>query len=284
MKAWHSAQMMGNASIRGEKNPKLSNQDSPSDSDDKGKFGLGWHIVVSNFAGHATEADFTPVHLSVLLVILLSPFVDQLPGHLSCLWQTKRNAHVKSWACDEFTHTLDSQVRESLPFLRPQSSWFDWPSWRRRPFAFSKGSQGPLELFFCCGYKYNSRPRSKDRNSSLWSRQHVTDSSLAFASSLLICLATAEPASTQNIAFLVNKLTNAIVCKRYLTTVQTSCIVSTTWLCKAIQAISLKQRVNDRGASHVGTITATLGFLKRSNNDPGKKHFINTGMVMSPAH
>lgn len=92
MKAWHSAQMMGNVSISEQKS--LSHQDLPSDSDDKGKFGLGWHIVVSNFAGHATEADFTPVHLPVLLVILLSPFVDQLPGHLSCLWPAKET-HVK---------------------------------------------------------------------------------------------------------------------------------------------------------------------------------------------
>lgn len=37
-------------------------------------------------------------------------------------------------------------------------------------------------------------------------------------------------------------------------------------------------------ASHVGTITATLEFLKRSNNDSDKKHFVNTSMDMSKGH
>lgn len=88
---------------------QLPSQDLPSDSDDKGKFGLGWHIEVSNFASHATEADFTPVHLPVLLVILLSPFVDQLPGHLSCLWQAKVKTHVRKWAkINQIPHNLVS--------------------------------------------------------------------------------------------------------------------------------------------------------------------------------
>lgn len=93
MKDWYSVQMMGCFAQKKKENKSLFHQDLPSDSDDKGKFGLGWNIVVSNFAGHATEADFTPVHLPVLLVVLLSPFVDQLPGHLSCLWQAKET-HV----------------------------------------------------------------------------------------------------------------------------------------------------------------------------------------------
>lgn len=103
--------MIGNVSIRkwktNKKNKSLYYQDLPSDSDDKGKFGLSWHIIVSNFAGHATKADFTPVHLPVLLVILLSPFVDQLPGHLSCLRQAKKT-HVKNCACHEITQNLDT--------------------------------------------------------------------------------------------------------------------------------------------------------------------------------
>lgn len=78
--------------------PGHSHQDLPSDSDDKGKFGFSWHIVVSNFASHATEADFTLVHLLVLLVILFSPFVDQLPGHLSCLRRPKGDTRVKCCA------------------------------------------------------------------------------------------------------------------------------------------------------------------------------------------
>lgn len=57
----------------------------PSDPDDKGQFGFSWHIVVSHFASSTAHADFTPVHLPVLLVVLLSPFVDKFPGHLTCL-------------------------------------------------------------------------------------------------------------------------------------------------------------------------------------------------------
>lgn len=62
---------------------------SPSDSDDKGQFGLRWHIVVSHFASHTSQADLTPVQLLVLLVVLLGPLVDQFPGHLAGLHATK---------------------------------------------------------------------------------------------------------------------------------------------------------------------------------------------------
>lgn len=58
---------------------------SPSDPDNKGQFGLSWHIEVSHFASSTAEADFTSVHLSVLLVVLLSPLVDQFPGHFAGL-------------------------------------------------------------------------------------------------------------------------------------------------------------------------------------------------------
>lgn len=57
----------------------------PSDPDDKGQFGFSWHIVVSHFASSTAHADFTPVHLPVLLVVLLSPLVDKFPGHFTCL-------------------------------------------------------------------------------------------------------------------------------------------------------------------------------------------------------
>lgn len=57
----------------------------PSDPDDKGQFGLSWHIVVSHLASSTAKADLTPVHLPVLLVVLLSPFVDQFPGHFAGL-------------------------------------------------------------------------------------------------------------------------------------------------------------------------------------------------------
>lgn len=57
----------------------------PSDPDDKGQFGFSWHIVVSHFASSTAHADFTPVHLPVLLVVLLSPLVDKFPGRLTCL-------------------------------------------------------------------------------------------------------------------------------------------------------------------------------------------------------
>lgn len=61
----------------------------PSDPDNKGQFGLSWHIVVSNFASIATQADLTPVHLPVLCVVLLSPLVDQLPAHFTGLFVGK---------------------------------------------------------------------------------------------------------------------------------------------------------------------------------------------------
>lgn len=68
---------------------------SPPDSDDKSQFGLSWHIVVSHFASSAAQADLTPVHLPVLLVVLLSPLVDQFPGHFAGLRGTQRK-HVGS--------------------------------------------------------------------------------------------------------------------------------------------------------------------------------------------
>lgn len=58
---------------------------SPSDPDDKGQFRLRWHIVVSHFASSAGQTDFTSVHLPVLLVVLLSPLVDQFPDHFAGL-------------------------------------------------------------------------------------------------------------------------------------------------------------------------------------------------------
>lgn len=53
--------------------------DVPSDPDDKGQFGFSWHVEISHFASGTTQADLTPVHLPVLLVVLLSPLVDQFP-------------------------------------------------------------------------------------------------------------------------------------------------------------------------------------------------------------
>lgn len=71
---------------------------SPSDPDDKGQFRLSWHIVVSHFAGSAAQTDFTPVHLPVLLVVLLSPLVDQFPGHFASLRsQQKYHPQTIAW-------------------------------------------------------------------------------------------------------------------------------------------------------------------------------------------
>lgn len=57
----------------------------PSDPDNKGQFGLSWNIKVSHPAGDAAQADLTPVHLPVLLVVLLSPLEDQFPLHFTGL-------------------------------------------------------------------------------------------------------------------------------------------------------------------------------------------------------
>ena len=134
----------------------------PSDPDDKGQFGLSWHIVVSNFASIATHADLAPVHLPVLCVVLLSPLVDQLPGHFTGLSAGKD--------CTPINNALKTEIRpyslnepryrnSSLPFFQPASSWCEWPSWWRRPFAFSKGSQGPPEPFFCCKHNFCYNPK-----------------------------------------------------------------------------------------------------------------------------
>lgn len=64
---------------------RLFRPHSPSDPDDKGQFGFRWHIKVPHFACHTGQADLTPVHLPVLLVVLLCPFEDQLPGHFAGL-------------------------------------------------------------------------------------------------------------------------------------------------------------------------------------------------------
>lgn len=64
---------------------RLIRPNSPSDPDDKGQFGLRWHIKVPHFASHTGQADLTPVHLPVLLVVLLSPLEDQLPSHFADL-------------------------------------------------------------------------------------------------------------------------------------------------------------------------------------------------------
>lgn len=131
----------------------------PSDPDDKGQFGFSWHIVVSHFTSSTAQADFTPVHLPVLLVVLLSPLVDQFPGHFTCLikireynrwnyWHVQPHTDTNSWV-NPVLWTGYNTRNLTLPFYRPASSWYAWPSWWRRPFAFSKGSQGPPELFFC---------------------------------------------------------------------------------------------------------------------------------------
>lgn len=59
--------------------------DLPSDSDDKGQFGLSWNVEVSHFAGRSCQPDLTPVHLLVLLVVTLGPLEDELPGHFAGL-------------------------------------------------------------------------------------------------------------------------------------------------------------------------------------------------------
>ena len=136
---------------------------SPSDPDDKRQFGFSRHIVVSHFASGTGQADLTPVHLPVLLVVALSPFVDQFPGHFAGL-RTQRGYISSQWERDRFSHKLNTRVKHrfsqqtvlqacALPFSRPASSWHAWPSWWRRPFAFSKGSQGPPELFCCFSRK-----------------------------------------------------------------------------------------------------------------------------------
>lgn len=51
------------------------------------------------------------------------------------------------------TGILLSAQSFTLPFSQPAASWHAWPSWPRRPFAFSKGSQGPPEPFFCLNVK-----------------------------------------------------------------------------------------------------------------------------------
>merc|ERR1739838_1153520 len=61
-----------------------------SDPDDKGQFRLSRYIVVPHFAGCAPQADLTPVHLLVLLVILLGPLVDQFPGHFASLFLSQK--------------------------------------------------------------------------------------------------------------------------------------------------------------------------------------------------
>ena len=82
--------------------------DLPSDSDDKGKLGLSWDIVVSNFAGCTGQANLTPVHLPVLLVILLSPLVDEFSGHFARLI--------------EENHVRATTTTFSLTFQVPQHS------------------------------------------------------------------------------------------------------------------------------------------------------------------
>lgn len=57
----------------------------PSDPDDKSQFGLSWDVVVACLASHPVHADFTPVHLPVLLVVSLSSLEDEMPGDFAGL-------------------------------------------------------------------------------------------------------------------------------------------------------------------------------------------------------
>lgn len=63
----------------------------------------------------------------------------------------------------------------------------------------------------------------------------------------------------RNFAFLVNKITNAISRRWYSTTVHTLCSLN---IKIYLQSYFFKQRVYERGASHVGTITARPVFFK----------------------
>lgn len=90
----------------------------PSDSDDKSQFGLCWDIKVSHSASDAAQADFTPVHLPVLLVVLLSPLEDQFPFHFTGL-KTETFQCILQHAD---THTQKKPIYFTLPFSRPASS------------------------------------------------------------------------------------------------------------------------------------------------------------------
>lgn len=96
----------------------FSGQFLPSDSDDKSKFGLCWNIKVPHFTSDAAQADFTPVHLPVLLVVLLSPLEDQFPFRFAGL-------KAETFQCILTCKIKNKSIKSGLlyvPFSRPASS------------------------------------------------------------------------------------------------------------------------------------------------------------------
>lgn len=158
MKVWHSAKMMGNASIW----PRLT-------------LWFWWQRQVWARLAHSSFQLCEPCDRGGFhaCTSACTPCDTSQPFCRSASWSPFVPTAGKIDTCKElctrrnYTQPGHSQVSESLPSLRPQSAWFEWPSLRRRPFAFSKGSQGPLVLFFYGRNKYNSTPSSKDRKSSL---------------------------------------------------------------------------------------------------------------------